>query len=336
MLKDGTFHEDVGYGCAENPKKATAIEFAKKEAVSDARKRALRIFGSSLGNCLYDKEHLKKIKTTREDENFLNLSNKKKKTINLVAPPEGYSNQPKPSAAPQARPNAPPPKPINNMKNQPSNNMGAGPHQNNSFGHNNNSPQTPQTQQQSQQSLLGGDMDEYDDIMLSMSASVLEGPTTTTTCDSFVAAHEEASFTSDANDDYLSDVLLLEQQIALAGGNGANPGQNPTNSTSTTTSTPANNSNLNNPNVPKTSNNVPNTSFSSSPTNNTFNSSPGRVGGFSSSPNQTNPTISSSPPPVNQNNQKFSSSPPNQNQSQNQNNSAFFTSSPTGGISKTN
>lgn len=32
-----------------------------QEAVSDARKRALRLFGNRLGNCLYDKQHLKKI-----------------------------------------------------------------------------------------------------------------------------------------------------------------------------------------------------------------------------------------------------------------------------------
>jgi hypothetical protein len=31
--------------------------------VSDARKRALRLFGNALGNCLYDKQHLQKLKT---------------------------------------------------------------------------------------------------------------------------------------------------------------------------------------------------------------------------------------------------------------------------------
>lgn len=30
MLKDGTYHEDVGYGMAEHPKKGSAIENAKK------------------------------------------------------------------------------------------------------------------------------------------------------------------------------------------------------------------------------------------------------------------------------------------------------------------
>merc|ERR1712137_313113 len=63
-LKDGTFHEDVGYGTAEMPNRGQAIEKAKKEAVSDARKRVLRLFGDALGNCLYDKSHLKRIKTS--------------------------------------------------------------------------------------------------------------------------------------------------------------------------------------------------------------------------------------------------------------------------------
>jgi DNA repair and recombination protein RAD52 len=61
-LKDGTFHEDVGYGISENKNKGNAIENAKKEAVSDARKRALRLFGNALGNCIYDKEHINRVK----------------------------------------------------------------------------------------------------------------------------------------------------------------------------------------------------------------------------------------------------------------------------------
>lgn len=54
-LKDGTFHEDVGYGMCESKIKGTAFENAKKEAVSDARKRALRLFGNALGNSIYDR-----------------------------------------------------------------------------------------------------------------------------------------------------------------------------------------------------------------------------------------------------------------------------------------
>lgn len=61
-LRDGAFHEDVGYGHIENCKgKAAAFEKAKKEATTDAMKRALRNFGNVLGNCLYDKDYLARV-----------------------------------------------------------------------------------------------------------------------------------------------------------------------------------------------------------------------------------------------------------------------------------
>ena len=61
-LKDGTFHEDVGYGHIENCKgKAAAFEKAKKEGTTDALKRALRTFGNVLGNCIYDKDFVAKV-----------------------------------------------------------------------------------------------------------------------------------------------------------------------------------------------------------------------------------------------------------------------------------
>lgn len=61
-LRDGSFHEDIGYGHIENCKgKAAAFEKAKKEAATDAMKRALRTFGNVLGNCLYDKDYLAKV-----------------------------------------------------------------------------------------------------------------------------------------------------------------------------------------------------------------------------------------------------------------------------------
>ncbi|KAI6352584.1 DNA repair and recombination protein rhm52 [Pyricularia grisea] len=61
-LRDGTFHEDIGYGHIENCKgKAMAFEKAKKEGTTDALKRALRNFGNVLGNCVYDKAYLAKV-----------------------------------------------------------------------------------------------------------------------------------------------------------------------------------------------------------------------------------------------------------------------------------
>ncbi|PWN88094.1 hypothetical protein FA10DRAFT_233011 [Acaromyces ingoldii] len=65
-LRDGTFHEDVGYGSSENsPKKSQALEKAKKEAVTDALKRAMRTFGRLLGNCVYDKKFVEKASKMR-------------------------------------------------------------------------------------------------------------------------------------------------------------------------------------------------------------------------------------------------------------------------------
>ncbi|KAI8806359.1 hypothetical protein BJ742DRAFT_816600 [Cladochytrium replicatum] len=61
-LRDGTFHEDIGYGSVENVRgKGSAFDKAKKEAVTDATKRALRIFGNALGLSLSDKEHMKNL-----------------------------------------------------------------------------------------------------------------------------------------------------------------------------------------------------------------------------------------------------------------------------------
>ncbi|KAI1925081.1 DNA repair protein rad52 [Ophidiomyces ophidiicola] len=61
-LKNGAYHEDIGYGHIENAKgKAAAFEKAKKEGTTDALKRALRNFGNVLGNCIYDKDYLAKV-----------------------------------------------------------------------------------------------------------------------------------------------------------------------------------------------------------------------------------------------------------------------------------
>uniref|UniRef100_A0A8C1FK48 DNA repair protein RAD52 homolog n=2 Tax=Cyprinus carpio TaxID=7962 RepID=A0A8C1FK48_CYPCA len=58
-LKDGSYHEDVGYGVSEGLKsKALSLEKARKEAVTDGLKRALKCFGNALGNCILNKEYL--------------------------------------------------------------------------------------------------------------------------------------------------------------------------------------------------------------------------------------------------------------------------------------
>jgi DNA recombination protein Rad52 len=59
-LKDGSFQEDRGNGSADNYKtESEALMLAEKEAVTDARKRALKNFGRRLGLSLYSDEHLK-------------------------------------------------------------------------------------------------------------------------------------------------------------------------------------------------------------------------------------------------------------------------------------
>lgn len=57
------WHEDVGCGVAERMKDpGMAVQKAKKEASTDALKRALRQFGEALGNCLYNKQYLAWVK----------------------------------------------------------------------------------------------------------------------------------------------------------------------------------------------------------------------------------------------------------------------------------
>ncbi|KAF9197115.1 DNA repair protein rad52 [Haplosporangium sp. Z 11] len=68
-LKDGTYHEDIGYGASENQRsKAASFEKAKKEATTDGLKRALTSFGNVLGTCLYDKNFCKFLSTQRAEK----------------------------------------------------------------------------------------------------------------------------------------------------------------------------------------------------------------------------------------------------------------------------
>ncbi|XP_027713103.1 DNA repair protein RAD52 homolog isoform X2 [Vombatus ursinus] len=80
QLKDGSYHEDVGYGVSEGLKsKALSLEKARKEAVTDGLKRALRCFGNALGNCILDKDYLKSVnKLPRQLPSELDLANIKR------------------------------------------------------------------------------------------------------------------------------------------------------------------------------------------------------------------------------------------------------------------
>lgn len=69
-LRNGTYHEDVGYGSIENAKgKAMAFEKAKKEGTTDALKRTLRNFGNVLGNCIYDQDYVKQVTKIKTQPN---------------------------------------------------------------------------------------------------------------------------------------------------------------------------------------------------------------------------------------------------------------------------
>ncbi|KAI0452119.1 hypothetical protein F5B21DRAFT_516268 [Xylaria acuta] len=90
-LRDGTYHEDIGYGHMENCKgKAAAFEKAKKEGTTDALKRTLRNFGNVLGNCIYDKDYLSKVTkikvgpTKFDEENLHRHSDFAKKERDIV------------------------------------------------------------------------------------------------------------------------------------------------------------------------------------------------------------------------------------------------------------
>lgn len=76
-LRDGTYHEDVGFGHVENNRsRFQCYEKAKKEGTTDALKRALRQFGNLLGLCVYDKAYVSKVAKVKAvpvkfDENAL-------------------------------------------------------------------------------------------------------------------------------------------------------------------------------------------------------------------------------------------------------------------------
>ncbi|XP_060632721.2 DNA repair protein RAD52 homolog isoform X1 [Anolis sagrei] len=80
QLKDGAYHEDVGYGVSEGLKsKALSLEKARKEAVTDGLKRALKCFGNALGNCILDKDYLRSVnKLPRQMPPDLDLSKAKR------------------------------------------------------------------------------------------------------------------------------------------------------------------------------------------------------------------------------------------------------------------
>ncbi|KAJ6659994.1 hypothetical protein lerEdw1_018192 [Lerista edwardsae] len=94
QLKDGSYHEDVGYGVSEGLKsKALSLEKARKEAVTDGLKRALKCFGNALGNCILDKDYLKSVnKLPRQMPPDFNLGKAKRQDFEPAIEKARYSS----------------------------------------------------------------------------------------------------------------------------------------------------------------------------------------------------------------------------------------------------
>ncbi|EEQ82846.1 hypothetical protein NCER_100386 [Vairimorpha ceranae BRL01] len=99
-LKDGTHKEDIGYGSSENQRrKCEAFEKAKKEAVTDALKRALRQYGNSLGNCCYDKEFINNVrKIEKKARGFVSAKDLYRHENNIIANNKSLNKQDEDSA----------------------------------------------------------------------------------------------------------------------------------------------------------------------------------------------------------------------------------------------
>jgi len=86
-IKNGAYHEDLGFGEATNVKgRGAALQKAKKEAVTDATKRALRYFGNGLGNCLRLKWYLDAL---RKKKSFDDLQEEEYTHSDLLDPKTG-------------------------------------------------------------------------------------------------------------------------------------------------------------------------------------------------------------------------------------------------------
>lgn len=98
-LKDGSFHEDIGFGHAENVKaKYMAFDKCKKEATTDGLKRALRKFGHVLGNCLYNNNYSRQLSKVKQQPFILNQ--------NELIRELDFQNQLYEGTAPTARPSS--------------------------------------------------------------------------------------------------------------------------------------------------------------------------------------------------------------------------------------
>ncbi|KAE8613520.1 hypothetical protein XENTR_v10007753 [Xenopus tropicalis] len=124
QLKDGSYHEDVGYGVSEGLKsKALSLEKARKEAVTDGLKRALKCFGNALGNCILDKDYLRAVnKLPKQVLSELDLAQTKRQDFDATLEKARYSSfqqaqkpaeRPEPAVRRSPRPSYPLPSETN-------------------------------------------------------------------------------------------------------------------------------------------------------------------------------------------------------------------------------
>ncbi|KAJ1457956.1 Rad52/22 family double-strand break repair protein-domain-containing protein [Pelagophyceae sp. CCMP2097] len=88
----GSFHEDVGFGSSQGPDRGLCIANAKKSAVTDATKRAMRCFGEALGNTVYSKDKVNDAKEKAKE----NAVDQRRSAVPRPAP--------RPPVLPPARP----------------------------------------------------------------------------------------------------------------------------------------------------------------------------------------------------------------------------------------
>ncbi|PWN32873.1 uncharacterized protein FA14DRAFT_162116 [Meira miltonrushii] len=97
-IRSGAFHQDCGFGNAENMKSLpAAMEKAYKEASTDALKRCLRLFGNATGNCLYDKKHVSNVAKMKAPDPPFNPATLKR--AEGLGNPSGSSTKPNTSSS---------------------------------------------------------------------------------------------------------------------------------------------------------------------------------------------------------------------------------------------
>ncbi|GAA99205.1 uncharacterized protein L969DRAFT_86416 [Mixia osmundae IAM 14324] len=91
------YHTDVGTGDSTGPDRAQTIALARKAAVTDATKRALRCFGELTGNCCYDETFTKGLSKVAP----VAAKNRENKYDNLYRGNDNLRPPPPPQAYPQ-------------------------------------------------------------------------------------------------------------------------------------------------------------------------------------------------------------------------------------------